>query len=157
MLTNHMKEQSVRYASLSILGTNFSGAYHDKWYTWKEDWLKTGRSVLRAIGKELEFDDLRVSINKGGIAVTGEVSLMGIWNNKDITPQGAHGIYINTAAPDWGFGSHFGVRAPALMWRTIKHMKDFSGGSNRWLSYYEFFEPDDLVAELKGMVGVPWL
>ena len=159
MFTAHMIAKSRKYAKLSLKGKSFSGAYEDEWHEWKVAWLATGRSVLRALGKELAFDDMRVTVNKAGIAVSGEVTLMGIWNDREMRERDQNGIYLQTASPAMMYGTHYQLRVepPAFMWRTIKHLKDYSGSMNRWLSYTEFNEPDDLVAKLKGMTEVPWL
>ena len=149
MISEYMLAKSKRLFVLAEQGTHFPGAYTDKGAAWKEEWLKTGRSVLRAIGKELNFNEMRVWINKGGVAVEGEAMLMGMWD--DI------GIYVDTASPRMQYGPYSGAEAPAFMWRTITSLTDYSGGRNRWLAYRQFNDPNQLILTLKGMTSTPWI
>lgn len=87
-------------------------------HTGKEEFKKTSTAALRQIAKDLELSQSKVSFNAGGIAVGGDATLMGLWND-------GNGIYVNIS-PD-GFGEK-------IMYRTIKHMKDYTGGINQWLS-----------------------
>lgn len=92
--------------------------YSDSASMRKEDWLKTGRRILRQLAKALNLpkDSYDVRINRGGIAVSGEATLHGEW------------IYVllgqTAIGPDHGF-----------MWRFCKGSKDYTGGMNRWAKW----------------------
>ena len=62
--------------------------------------------------------EYKVSANPGGIAVSGETTLIGMWNNS--------GIYIMIGQSSFGFEE-------LVIYREVKHIKDYSGGSNRFL------------------------
>lgn len=80
----------------------------------KEAWLKKGKALLRRLAKDIGFDkgtyDIRV--NKGGIAVSGEVIL--------------HHDYLYVQLS--GFGRDAGFA------RRCKGRKDYVGGVNNTLS-----------------------
>ena len=76
-------------------------------------------AFLRALGKDLGFKDFKVTNNHGGIAVSGEITLMGMWGE-------GNGLYLQL------FQSV--TQRQDFLYRQIKHMKDYSGGSNQWLS-----------------------
>ena len=75
-------------------------------------------SFLRALGNDLGFKEFKVSNNHGGIAVSGEITLMGMWSD-------GNDLYFQLEQPIRPFNS--------FLYREIKHMKDFSGGTNQWL------------------------
>jgi hypothetical protein len=76
-------------------------------------------NFLRDLAKELELIEPRVSFNPGGIAVSGDATLMGMWTEDK-------GIYVHISQ---------GPVAP-IMYRTIKHMRDYTGGHNNWITFY---------------------
>jgi len=104
------------------------------WEPRKTEWLSVGRTVLRALASELAFDEFKVSSNPAGHGVWGESSMMGMWYAANI------GIYVDLAVP-WNVDRSF-------MWRTILHMKDYTGGHNRWLPYTTFNDIDELARAL---------
>ena len=80
----------------------------------KREFLKTARAFLKRYAREvLKLDpaayDLRV--NKGGIAVSGEVTLH------------SENLYISIEA---------GCFQGRFMWRTCAGRKDYTGGMNHW-------------------------
>lgn len=157
MFTKHMVSKSNSLYQLAKEGMEFNGAYREPWITWKKDWLYTGRSVLRALAKELGFHEYKVWTNKAGVAVPGETLMMGIWAD-DRMQHDWKGIYLDTADPSmYGHFVNPGQEPPSFMWRKIKHMKDYTGGHNRWMSYAMFQDPNNLVLTLKGMTERPWL
>lgn len=150
MFTQHMREQAAYLASLGYQIRYFDGANSHRGHRLKEAWLKTGVSVLRAIGKELEFNVAKVYKTKGGFGVSGESNLMGMWHHRNI------GIYITTASLGHLY-NNMDSRSdgPYFMWRTIKHMTDYGGsGGNQWEPYDSFMDLDALI-ELFNKVGVP--
>lgn len=97
----------------------------------KAEFKRSSMSALRQIAKDLLLSESNVSFNAGGIAVSGDAILKGMWAD-------GNGIYININADHSG---------KALMYRTITHMKDYRGGGNQWASinnasdnYEEFIE-----------------
>ena len=84
----------------------------------KKEFHAKSKAFLRALGKDLGFQEHKVTNNHGGIAVSGEITLMGMWG-------GANGLYfqISQALPPFN----------SFLYRSISHMNDFSGGMNQWL------------------------
>ena len=88
----------------------------------KRTFLNTGRAFLRALAKDLSLTDYKVSVNPAGIAVSGDCTLIGMWRT--------NGIYIDI--------SDFCGLNDALLYRTVRHMKDYVGGQNRYVSRSEW-------------------
>ncbi len=97
-----------------IWGEKESGPNGDK-----KVFLNTGKAFLRALAKDLELREVRVISNAGGIAVSGECSLIGVWESG--------GIYIQLSQPCYD-------RERVLLYRTVKDMKDYTGGRNMFLT-----------------------
>ena len=67
---------------------------HDISYIWgerecgpngdKKTFLNVGKTFLRALGKDLGLRDVKVVSNAGGIAVSGECTLIGMWEDSGI-------------------------------------------------------------------------
>lgn len=101
---------------------------HDLSYIWgereggpngdKKVFLNTGKTFLRALAKDLGLVEYKVSDIPGGIAVPGECSLIGMWNNS--------GIYIMIGQASFRFEE-------LVLYREVRHIKDYSGGRNRFL------------------------
>lgn len=83
----------------------------------KKAFLNKGRAFLRALGKDLGLSEMKVSVNPGGIAVSGDCTLIDMWENT--------GIYV--------WVSQFYIGHDALLYREVRHMKDYSYGYNRYL------------------------
>ena len=99
----------------------------------KKAWLNTGKAFLRALAKDLGFEESKVWANPGGIAVAGESTLMGMWGP-------GNGMYISVVQPMCGCG--------IVLYRSISNMKGYSGGSNNWISSRDFSSGD-----YEGFVG----
>ncbi len=84
----------------------------------KREFLNTGKTFLRALSKDLGFVESNVYANPGGIAVGGDVYLMGMWGENN-------GIYITIRGAN-------DFLSPVLC-RSIRHMKDYSSGQNCWM------------------------
>ena len=84
----------------------------------KKEFHTKSKAFLRVLGNDLGFKEFKVTNNPGGIAVSGEITLMGIWDEDN-------GLYLQINQPIRPFNS--------FLYRTIKHMKDYSGGHNQWL------------------------
>jgi molybdopterin/thiamine biosynthesis adenylyltransferase len=76
-------------------------------------------AFLRALGNDLGFTDFKVTKNYGGIAVSGEITLMGMWGE-------GNGLYLEISQPI--------TQQREFLYRQITHLKDYCGGNNRWLS-----------------------
>ena len=85
----------------------------------KKTFLNVGKVFLRALAKDLGLRDFKVSSNAGGIAVSGECTLIGMWEDG--------GIYIRLGQPAY-------QRELVLCYRTVRHAKDFKGGYNRFVT-----------------------
>lgn len=84
----------------------------------KRKFKKCSLKFLTKLGKKLELRNIRVDFNPGGIAVSGDAHLIGMWDDE-------HGVYVSigqSCAKDCSF-----------MYRTIKHMKDYTGGNNHYI------------------------
>lgn len=86
--------------------------------TGKAEFKRAATAALRQIAKDLNLVQSKVSFNAGGPAVSGDANLMGMWDD-------ASGIYITISQ---------GFTGRDIMYRTISHMTDFTGGYNQWYS-----------------------
>lgn len=84
----------------------------------KKQFHTKSAAFLRALGKDLGFRECKVMNNYGGIAVSGEVTLMGMWSERN-------GLYVQLSQSSMGWQS--------FLYRQISHMKDYTGGRNQWL------------------------
>lgn len=93
--------------------------------TGKARFERASKKYLRNLAKQLELKEFEVRFNRGGIAVSGDAILMGMWGD-------GNGIYISI--------NQFGGR-PVFMYRSIKHMKDYTGGQNLYIwGHFPFFD-----------------
>ena len=84
---------------------------------YKHLWKLAGRKFLKGIAKELKLDQVDISYNKAGISCSGDHTLIGM--------RGEKGIYISFNADGMQYPNIF-------LYRTVKHMKDWAGGNNRY-------------------------
>lgn len=84
----------------------------------KKTFLNLGKVFLRALSKDLGLRDAKVTSNPGGIAVSGDCSVIGTWED--------NGIYIGL--------SQFCGGKYALLYHTVRNIRDYTGGHNRFLS-----------------------
>ena len=77
-------------------------------------------AFLRALAMDLGLNPFKVTNNHAGIAVSGEITLMGMWDDGD-------GLYLQIAQSV--------TNRKEFLYRHISHMKDYTGGQNQWLSY----------------------
>ena len=85
----------------------------------KKQFHTKSAAFLRALSGDLGFKESKVTNNYGGIAVSGEITLMGMWGEDN-------GLYLQISQPVTGW--------QAFLYRHIFHMKDYSVGTNQWLS-----------------------
>jgi len=93
----------------------------------KKQFLTKSAAFLRALGKDLGFKEMKVTTNSGGIAVSGEVTLMGMWD-------GGNGLYLQI--------SQSLMQRQEFLFRHITYMNDYTSGLNQWLPY-ALFEAKD--------------
>ena len=84
----------------------------------KKTFLNQGKVFLRALAKDLGLHDAKITANPGGIAVSGDCSLIGMWEN--------NGIYVTL--------SQFCSGKYVLLFRTARNVRDYSGGHNNYLT-----------------------
>ncbi len=84
----------------------------------KKQFHSKSAAFLRALGNDLGFKEFKVTNNHGGIAVSGEITIMGMWGE-------GNGLYLQI------FQSV--TKRQEFLYRAIKTMKDYSGGYNQWL------------------------
>ena len=109
----------------------------------KKTFLCVGKSFLRALGKDLGLRDAKVTSNAGGIAVSGECTLMGMWDEI--------GIYVCIQQP-CSMGEN------VLLYRSIRHMKDYKGGHNNYVGRRNLarMRYEDLMDRLLSARKEPW-
>lgn len=88
----------------------------------KNDFKKKSMSFLRRLVKDLNLVDKDICFNAGGIAVSGDATLIGMWGE-------GNGIYVT-------------ISDDTFLYRSVKHMKDYTGGSNNfiWSSWNKNYE-----------------
>ena len=84
----------------------------------KRTFLNLGKVFLRALSKDLGLRDVKVTSNPGGNAVSGDCSLIGMWEN--------NGLYVSL--------SQFCGGKSVLVYRTAHNIRDYSGGHNNYLT-----------------------
>jgi hypothetical protein len=126
-----------RYIALAkgspICITAVEGTQFENQQTLKEEWLRTGRSILRKLAKELGLVEgsYDIRINRGGCAVSGDVILHGEWIYVDLSQT--------CLGPDYGF-----------MWRFCDGRKDYRGKANQWSKWESLLDLPKLAGIMKG-------
>ena len=87
----------------------------------KKAFLNLGKVFLRALAKDLGLRDVRVMSNPGGIAVSGECCLYGMWVSS--------GLFICIQQTCVG--------EDVFLYRTIRNINDHKGGYNRYLTLHD--------------------
>jgi len=91
-------------------------------------------AFLRTLGNDLGLQDFKVNKNYGGIAVSGEITLMGMWAE-------GNGVYFQLS-------QHLGG-TKEFLYRHMTHMKDYSSGPNQWMDSDLF-----AAADYEGLLGI---
>jgi hypothetical protein len=84
----------------------------------KKQLLSKSAAFLRALGNDLGLKEFKVTTNPGGIAVSGDVTLKGMWSE-------GNGLYLQI--------SQTLMTPPDFLYRHITSLKDNNGGINQWL------------------------
>ena len=104
----------------------------------KKEFKRLAMKYFRDMAKTMQsytsnpVTDTEVSFNPGGIAVSGDISFRGMFDEN----QGFH-LFFNLG----GFGDY-------ITYRSIKDMKDYSGGPNRQMPLSELSEPSNVMRKL---------
>jgi hypothetical protein len=93
----------------------------------KNNFKKLSLSVLRDLRNKFTLQESKLWFNPGGVAVSGDAILMGMWNDNI-------GFYIQITKSLTG---HF-------MYRAIKNIEDYTGGKNNWLNLSDFSSIDEI-------------
>lgn len=115
-----------------LMNNDESGCYNQDF---KEKFKKEGKKAMREVAEALELKEYDISFNPGGIAVSGDLRLMGMWSE-------GNGIYIsmNKDFPGASWGQ--------ILYRRIKHMKDFTGGTNNWYKFSDMFDLQKFISTM---------
>lgn len=83
----------------------------------KQVFLNVGKVFLRALARDLGLHDVTVSSNAGGIGVSGDCNLIGMWENG--------GLYVSISQPACGSGNTVTLAQPGVG-HMIYRMSDVS-------------------------------
>jgi hypothetical protein len=97
---------------------------------------RKGKAAFKELGELLGLQEMSAHFNQGGIAVGGDLMLIGLWEE-------GKGIYINFSADSFSSQDH------RLMYRSVTHMKDWTGGRNQWTSISSLLDTDQFVERMK--------
>lgn len=121
-----------------VTGPMRTGEYGDA--TEKRKFRTIGIGAMKQLANDLGMREWKADFNPGGPAVSGDVHLMGMFNDKI-------GLHMFFNKDRWG-----GTPSGDITYRTIGNMKDYTGGTNQWMSSYEFNNPDDVISKLRAFV-----
>lgn len=93
----------------------------------KKQFHTKSAAFLKVLAIDLKFNEFKITKNYGGVAVSGEITLMGMWSENN-------GLYLQL--------SQFMPNKHALLYRQISHRKDYIGGINQWISCNLFANED---------------
>jgi len=112
----------------------------------KVEFRRLGRLYLKALLRKIEsifpLPEKEIHYNPSGPAMSGDHRLMAMFNN------------------ELGFYIFFNLEASAdlgICYRTIKYMKDYTGGPNNWISFNSARDLDafaNRILGLRGCVGI---
>lgn len=128
------------------LWTSPLDGYSDSAQARKDQAHKSAMTFLRKFAKEqlgLNKDQFRLSSNKAGIAISGEVTL-------HTDPFGSRGLGIYIQVSDGGsMGWHAGV-----LFRTCKSRTDYTGGQNNFCDIHTL-QTSRFTEMVKRLVDLP--
>jgi hypothetical protein len=127
-----MKKLNTLLAFMHTNGGNL-GYNHDL----QTQFEKLSKAALRELTTQLPFTEVKVYFSKGGIAVSGDAHLMGMFDN-------GTGLYITLSEPSFSGG------AMTFLFRTITSMKDYTGGSNNYMNSSDI-ENETVVRRIKNL------
>ena len=95
----------------------------------KQVFLNVGKVFLRALARDLGLREVTVSSNAGGIGVSGDCSLIGMWEDLKSEYPDAKILVIDSLSASRGQGM--------LLYRTVRHSRDYKGGYNHFITRHE--------------------
>ena len=101
----------------------------------KTQFGRLGKRAFKELAEYLGLSEYKVNFNKAGVAVSGDLTLMGMLDAD-------RGIYISY--------NKDGFQDKAL-YRTIANMKDYSGGSNNYFHEVAFAEPERIKEKVEAL------
>ncbi len=104
----------------------------------KKTFLNLGKVFLRALAKDLGLRDVKVMSNAGGIAVSGECYLYGMWRT--------NGLFMCIEQP-------VGGGQDVILYRSIRDLNDHKGGYNHYIRLNELrtLSYEDMLSRLLEM------
>lgn len=84
----------------------------------KQTFLHVGKVFLRALAKDLGLRDVKVISNAGGIAISGECCMCGMWQT--------NGLFLCIQ-------KFYSDRQEVILYRTIRSIHDYKGGYNNYI------------------------
>jgi len=85
----------------------------------KDKFKEIGLQAMKRLASALKLREFKASFNACGIAVSGDLHLMGMFND-------VMGVYITISK------GAFNNNGCTFLYRTIKNMEDYSGGANNY-------------------------
>ena len=128
---------SRKLSRLFYILTEYSLPYHSDN---KEMFGKEGVSIMKSLAKYLKAKSFDVSYNKSGIACSGEVYASMMFTDEI-------GVYFTIQQDS------FGGKKYNILYRTIKHLKDYSGGGNNYFNE-EFKDAQKVKKDVYRICGV---
>jgi hypothetical protein len=99
---------------------------------------RLGKKAFKELAVFLGLNEFDVSYNKAGAASSGDLRLMGMFSE-------GKGIYITLSKDGISDG---------ILYRAIKHMKDFSGGANHYFEEREFATPHTIKEKIISLLDL---
>ncbi len=96
---------------------------------------RLGKQALKQLAEYIGLSESKVDFNKAGVAVSGDLTLMGMFEPEN-------GIYISY--------NKDGIQ-DRVLYRTITHMKDYSGGQNNYFHEIAFAEPERIKEKIESL------
>jgi hypothetical protein len=106
--------------------------YSDEAQARKDMFARIGKKAMKELAQLLGLTTFKVSFNPAGIAVSGDLTLIGMFDDHV-------GIYVSINHEMTGL---------EVLYRTVRHMKDYSGGVNRWMYYRDLANEDKLFSTM---------
>jgi len=104
----------------------------------KKDYLRIGKAFLKELAKDLGLADVKLGTMPGGIAVAGEISLMGNWER-------GNGLYVMLHQ------SNSFYPAPRVLYRSLHDECKATSGNNCYLES-GYFEHQDYNGFLRALL-----
>ena len=100
----------------------------------KWEYRRVGKAAMKEMANYLDLVEVDIHFNPAGIAVSGDLTLMGLRGD-------GTGIYVSMNKDI--------VSICQVLYRTIKHMKDYTGGTNHWMSFEELADISTVTRKIK--------